>query len=62
MVVGWPNAIITLISHVTAFSFYTNAMFGIMRIIAMIVIEKVGLAILRLAWFNLDNAWRIYVT
>ena len=59
---GWPNTIATLISHITAFSIYTNAVFGIMEIIAMIVFEKVGLAILRRAWFDLDNARRIYVT
>ena len=32
-------------------------MFGAMALIALVVYEKVGLAILRRAWFNLDRAW-----
>jgi hypothetical protein len=36
---------------------HTAAMFLVMAIIAMIVYEKVGLAILRRAWFNLDRIW-----
>ena len=30
-----------------------------MGIVAIVVFEKVGLAILRRAWFNLDRVWAI---
>ena len=36
---------------------HTLAMFGVMGLIALVVYEKVGLAILRRAWFNLDRVW-----
>jgi hypothetical protein len=36
---------------------HTLAMFAAMGLIAIVVYEKVGLAILRRAWFNLDRLW-----
>ncbi len=36
---------------------HTAAMFLVMGVVAVVVFEKVGLAILRRAWFNLDLAW-----
>jgi len=36
---------------------HTFAMFAAMGLIALVVYEKVGLAILRRAWFNLDRIW-----
>ena len=36
---------------------HTLAMFGVMALVALVVYEKVGLAILRRAWFNLDRVW-----
>ena len=36
---------------------HTLAMFLVMGVIAVVVYEKVGLAILRRAWFNLDRVW-----
>ena len=36
---------------------HTAAMFLVMAVIAMVVFEKIGLAILRRAWLNLDQIW-----
>lgn len=44
-------------SALLALGVHTVAMFAIMALIAVIVFEKVGLAILRRAWFNLDRLW-----
>ena len=40
-----------------AVSIHTAAMFLVMAVVAIVVYEKVGLAILRRAWFNLDMLW-----
>jgi hypothetical protein len=40
-----------------ALGLHTAAMFAVMAIVALVVFEKVGLAILRRAWFNLDRVW-----
>ncbi|MBK9713122.1 MAG: hypothetical protein IPO81_17690 [Kouleothrix sp.] len=40
-----------------AVGLHTAAMFLVMAAIAVLVYEKVGLAILRRAWFNLDRVW-----
>jgi hypothetical protein len=42
-----------------AVAVHTVAMFLVMGAIALIVYEKVGLAILRTAWINLDRLWAI---
>jgi hypothetical protein len=36
---------------------HTAVMFAVMGLIALIVYERVGLAVLRKAWFNLDRIW-----
>jgi hypothetical protein len=36
---------------------HTSAMLLVMGTIAMVIYEKVGLAILRSAWINLDLIW-----
>jgi len=36
---------------------HTAAMFLVMAAIAVVVFEKLGLAVLRRAWFNLDLIW-----
>jgi hypothetical protein len=38
---------------------HTGAMFLVMGVIAVVVYEKVGLAILRRSWLNLDRVWAI---
>jgi hypothetical protein len=40
-----------------AVTLHTGAMFLVMAMIAVLVYEKIGLAILRRAWFNLDLLW-----
>jgi hypothetical protein len=57
VVVGSPTTLATLISQFTAVSIHAVAMFAVMGIVAIVVFEKVGLSILRRAWFNLDKAW-----
>ena len=59
MVVGGPATIATLISQFTAVSIHTVAMFTVMGIVAIVVFEKIGLTMLRRAWFNLDKVWAI---
>jgi hypothetical protein len=48
---GLPTA------ELAAVGIHTAAMFLVMGLIAVVIFEKVGLAILRRAWFNLDRAW-----
>jgi hypothetical protein len=43
--------------NVAAVGVHTVAMFLVMGAIAIVVFERVGLAILRRAWFNLDRVW-----
>jgi hypothetical protein len=38
---------------------HTSAMFLVMALIAIVAYEKVGLAILRQIWFNLDRVWAV---
>jgi hypothetical protein len=42
---------------IAAVGLHTGAMLGVMALIALAVYEKVGLAVLRRAWFNLDLVW-----
>jgi hypothetical protein len=42
-----------------AVGLHTAAMFLVMALVALLVYEKVGLAILRRAWFNLDLLWAL---
>jgi hypothetical protein len=46
-------------AEVTAVMIHTLAMFLVMAAIAMVVYEKLGLAILRRAWVNLDLIWAV---
>jgi hypothetical protein len=59
MMMQGQTPLATLISQLTAVSIHTVAMFAVMGLVAIVVFEKVGLAILRRAWFNLDKAWAI---
>lgn len=59
MSIGAPPSIATLVSQLTAVSIHTLAMFSVMGATAVVIYEKVGLAILRRAWFNLDRIWAI---
>ena len=59
MSLGAPPSLATLVSQVTAVAIHTVAMFSVMAATAVVVFEKVGLAILRRAWFNLDRLWAI---
>ena len=46
-------------AEIAAVAIHTAAMFLVMGAIAMVVYEKVGLAILRRAWVNLDLMWAV---
>src|SRR3712207_2718181 len=56
-VVMMSAAAATTATELAAVGVHTAAMFLVMVVIAVVVFEKVGLAILRRAWFNLDRAW-----
>lgn len=45
--------------EIAAVVVHTAAMFLVMGAIAVLVYEKIGLAILRRAWFNLDIMWAV---
>jgi hypothetical protein len=42
-----------------AVGLHTAVMFGVMALIAVVVYEKLGVAILRKAWLNLDRIWAV---
>lgn len=44
-------------AELVAVTIHTAAMFLVMAVVAIVVYEKIGLAILRRAWFNLDILW-----
>ncbi|MCB0182675.1 MAG: hypothetical protein KDE31_00340 [Caldilineaceae bacterium] len=44
-------------TEVLAVGAHTLAMFAVMAVVAVVVYEKVGLRLLRRAWFNLDFLW-----
>jgi hypothetical protein len=46
-------------AEIAAVAIHTAAMFLVMAAIAVVVFEKVGLAILRRAWVNLDLVWAV---
>ncbi|HEY7065510.1 MAG TPA: hypothetical protein VII06_28800 [Chloroflexota bacterium] len=48
-VLTWPE--------LAAIGVHTAAMYVVMAAIALVVFEKLGVAILRRAWFNLDRVW-----
>lgn len=45
------------LAELGAVGVHTLAMFGVMAVVALVVFEKLGLAVLRQAWFNLDRMW-----
>jgi hypothetical protein len=45
------------VADVVAVGVHSVAMFLVMGTIAVIVFERVGLSVLRRAWFNLDRIW-----
>jgi hypothetical protein len=51
------TAAVSLGNGLAAVGVHTLVMFLVMGAIAIVVFEKVGLAILRRAWFNLDLVW-----
>ena len=57
MFLGAPASIGTAAAQLTAVGVHTVAMFGVMTLVAVVVFEKVGLALLRRSWFNLDRLW-----
>jgi hypothetical protein len=48
---------VSWLDDLTRIGIHTVAMFAVMALIALVVYEKVGLAVLRKAWFNLDRVW-----
>ena len=59
MFLGAPASVSAAIAQLTAVGIHTVAMFGVMVVTAVVVYEKVGLALLRRSWFNLDRVWAI---
>ena len=57
MLLGAAPSISTAISQLTAIGVHTVAMFAVMAVVAIVVYEKVGLALLRKSWFNMDRLW-----
>lgn len=62
MFLGAPASASAVAAQLTAVGIHTVAMFGVMVITAAVVYEKVGLALLRRSWFNLDRVWAIALT
>ena len=56
--VGDPGAS-SLWLQLLAVGVHTGAMFVVMAITAVVIYDKVGLAILRRAWFNMERVWAI---
>ncbi len=52
-----PAGIAGPVAQLGAVALHTGAMFVVMALVALTVFEKVGLAILRRAWLNLDLLW-----
>ena len=59
MLLGAAPSISTAISQITAIGVHTVAMFAVMAVVAVVVYEKVGLALLRKSWFNMDRLWAV---
>jgi hypothetical protein len=47
------------LADLAAVGLHTLAMFVVMAAIAVVVFEKLGLKLLRQAWFNLDRVWAV---
>ena len=59
MLLGAAPSMSTAISQITAIGVHTVAMFAVMAVVAVVVYEKVGLALLRKSWFNMDRLWAV---
>jgi hypothetical protein len=57
LMVGAPGLVTA--TEVAAVAVHTGAMYLTMAAVALLVFEKIGLAVLRRAWLNLDRAWAI---
>ena len=62
MFLGASASADAIAAQLTAVGVHTAAMFGVMVITAVVVYEKVGLALLRRSWFNLDRVWAMALT
>lgn len=49
----------TLFTDLTAVGLHTLAMFAVMGAVAVVVYEKLGVMVLKRAWFNLDLLWAV---
>ncbi len=56
---GMAGAVAAPTVEIAAVAVHTIAMFLVMAAVAIVVYEKVGLAILRRAWVNLDLVWAV---
>jgi hypothetical protein len=56
---GMASTVAAPTAEIAAVVVHTAAMFLVMGVIAIVVYEKVGLAILRRAWVNLDLMWAV---
>jgi hypothetical protein len=54
---GLDPAGATLVQNLAAALVHTLAMLAVMAAVALVVFEKLGVAFLRTAWFNLDLVW-----
>jgi hypothetical protein len=55
------SAVVAGNTDLAAVALHTAAMFAVMAAIALVVFEKIGLAILRRAWFNVDRLWAVAI-
>ncbi len=49
----------TLVTDLAVLGIHTLAMFAVMGLVAMVVYEKLGVTILKRAWFNVDLLWAV---
>jgi hypothetical protein len=52
-----PTGSATVLADLAVVGLHTLAMFAVMGVIAVVVYEKLGVMILKRAWFNLDLLW-----
>lgn len=56
---GGHGAAALVSQSLLATAVHTTAMFATITVVALIVYERLGVAVLRRAWFNLDLAWAV---
>ena len=54
---GTSQAALSLPESAVAITLHVGAMLLVMSVVALLVYEKVGVAVLRRAWINLDHVW-----